>query len=84
MGAIIPLWRSNVDAYLYSNQVECGFTDIHFGEGTELVNFWFFNAPLVPDHTILFNKMAGGYVVQAGLRRSRWEAIEKEIERLKM
>ncbi|THV00193.1 hypothetical protein K435DRAFT_837402 [Dendrothele bispora CBS 962.96] len=79
-GALIPGRRQGEDPWIISNQVIGRIDDIDFG--VEVYSMWFWNVPLIPDHTVIVNKFRGGYLLQAGLRQSRWVSIKEEAERM--
>ncbi|KAF9065613.1 hypothetical protein BDP27DRAFT_1228755, partial [Rhodocollybia butyracea] len=80
-GGIVPLQRRQLDSWLFSNQVLSGVETLDLG--SEQLGLWFWGTPFVPDHCVAINKLRdGGYLVQAGVRASRWRAIEKALERM--
>ncbi|KAG5641958.1 hypothetical protein DXG03_003850 [Asterophora parasitica] len=80
-GNAVPTRRRGADSWLFSNQVIGHFDEIDFG--SEMSAFWHWNEPFVPDHSVILNKFKGGYIIEAGIRRSRWEAVAEEVERMK-
>ncbi|KAK7462366.1 hypothetical protein VKT23_007967 [Stygiomarasmius scandens] len=80
-GTLIPERRQGQDSWIISNQVIGRVDDIDFG--LEMQSVWFWCLPALPDHTVVVNQFNGGYVLLAGLRQSRWVAIEEEIERIR-
>ncbi|KAG5641965.1 hypothetical protein DXG03_003857 [Asterophora parasitica] len=80
-GNAVPTRRRGADSWLFSNQVIGHFDEIDFG--SEMSAFWHWNEPSVPDHSVTLNKFKGGYIIEAGIRRSRWEAVAEEVERMK-
>ncbi|KAG6808351.1 hypothetical protein H0H92_004389, partial [Tricholoma furcatifolium] len=81
-GNAIPTRRSGANSVIFSNQVVGHLDDIDFG--SEMLAFWHWNAPIIPDHSILFNKFKGGYIIEAGIRRSRWNAVAEAAQNLKV
>ncbi|THU82327.1 hypothetical protein K435DRAFT_934036, partial [Dendrothele bispora CBS 962.96] len=79
-GVLIYARRQGEDPWLISNQVIGRIDDINFG--VEVYSMWTWNLPFVPDHTMIVNKFSGGYLLQVGLRLSRWTSIRKEVERM--
>jgi len=77
----IPTRRRGADSWIFSNQVIGHLDEIDFG--SEMTAFWHWNAPIIPDHSVILNKFKGGYIVEAGIRRSRWEAIAEEVKNAK-
>ncbi|KAK7462343.1 hypothetical protein VKT23_007944 [Stygiomarasmius scandens] len=80
-GALIPTGKQGQDCWIISNQVIGRADDIDFG--LEMHSMWFWSLPVIPHHTVIMNKLRGGYMLQAGLRRSRWVVIEKEVASMK-
>ena len=76
----VPARRMGHDAWICSNQIVSRSTAIDFGAPTRA--YFYFMAPLMPDHTLLINELNGGYVVQGCLRRARWEAIDRSLREL--
>lgn len=82
-GNAIPVRKSGTNSWIFSNQVIGHLDDIDFGPGSEMMAFWHWNAPIIPDHSVILNKFKGGYIIEAGIRRSRWAAMEGEVDRIK-
>ncbi|EJD51008.1 hypothetical protein AURDEDRAFT_135268 [Auricularia subglabra TFB-10046 SS5] len=79
---VVPARRRTSDAWLFSNQVLGAPTDISFGPRVDLRAFYFLLAPFLPDHSVVINKINGGYVMQGYVRRARWNAIERVLQEL--
>ncbi|KAL1759683.1 hypothetical protein FB107DRAFT_204344 [Schizophyllum commune] len=74
--------RPGVDSWLVSNQGIGRFADVDFG--VETVEYWSWTSSVLSmDHILTINGFKGGYVLQAPMRRSRWEAVERELAGLK-
>ncbi|KAG5646234.1 hypothetical protein DXG03_004061 [Asterophora parasitica] len=80
-GIIIPIRRQGVDSWVFSNQVIGHLDEIDFG--SEMSAFWYWDVPFSADNSVIVNKFKGGYIIEAGVRRSRWEAVAEEAERMK-
>ncbi|KAG6915829.1 hypothetical protein DXG01_009662 [Tephrocybe rancida] len=80
-GNAIPTRRLGADSWIFSNQVIGHLDEIDFG--SEMFAFWHWNAPLIPDHSVLLNKFKGGYIIEAGIRPSRWDAIAEDVASMK-
>ena len=73
--------RPGVDSWLVSNQGIGRFADVDFG--VEMVGYWSWTSSVLSmDHILTINGFKGGYVLQAPMRRSRWEAVERELKGL--
>ncbi|KAI5823505.1 hypothetical protein K523DRAFT_421435 [Schizophyllum commune Tattone D] len=73
--------RPGVDSWLVSNQGIGRFADIDFS--VEMVGYWSWTSSVLSmDHILTINGFKGGYVMQAPMRRSRWEAVVRELEGL--
>lgn len=85
-GAAVPA-RGTGDTWLFSSQTVAGLHEIDWsgqgGDRVETFSFWFFLAPIAPDHAITLNKFKGGYLLQGNVRASRWPIIERALERLR-
>ncbi|KAG5650795.1 hypothetical protein H0H81_011017 [Sphagnurus paluster] len=82
-GKRIPNRGRGTDSWIVTNQVIGQLDAIDFGSGSEMLALWLWGVPLLPDHTVMLNKFKGGYMIQAEIRCSRWQAIAEEIERMK-
>ncbi|KAG5641014.1 hypothetical protein DXG03_006375 [Asterophora parasitica] len=80
-GAAMPTRRRGAESWVFSNQIIGHLDGIDFG--SEMKAFWFWNVPFTADHSVILNKFKGGYIIVACLRRSRWEAVAEEVERMK-
>ncbi|KAG6830789.1 hypothetical protein H0H87_007042 [Tephrocybe sp. NHM501043] len=80
-GNAIPSRRRGAESVIFSNQVIGHLDAIDFG--SETFAFWHWNAPLLPDHSIVLNKFKGGYIIEAAIRRKRWNAVAQSIIDLK-
>lgn len=79
-GNALPVHRVGVHSWIFSNQVIGGLDKIDFG--VEQLAFWHWNAPIIPDHSVILNKFDGGYMLEAGVRKSRWLSLEREVQSL--
>ncbi|KAG5634934.1 hypothetical protein H0H81_000276 [Sphagnurus paluster] len=75
--------RRGRDSWMFTNQVVGQLDAIDFGSGSQTLALWIWSVPFFPDHTVVLNKFKGGYMIQAGIRGSRWQAIADEIEKIK-
>lgn len=62
-GQAIPTRRMGTDSWLISNQVIGGVDKLDMG--SELLAFWHWMLPFLPDHTFTLNKLKGGYIFDA-------------------
>lgn len=82
-GNALPARRWGADSWIFSNQVIAGLADIEFGPESKVEAFWHWNTPIIPDHSVLLNKFKGGYILEAGIRRTRWKAVEQQLWQMK-
>ncbi|KAG6905437.1 hypothetical protein DXG01_002736 [Tephrocybe rancida] len=80
-GRAMPIRTLGVDSWAFTNHVTGHFDEIDFG--SEMVAYWVWAVPVTPDHKVVLNKLKGGYIIQAVIRSSRWDAIVEDVERLK-
>jgi hypothetical protein len=80
--APIPDRSFEKPSFMLSNQVIGGLTNISFGPGTQLEAFWEWSIPVNANDMGIINKVKGGYSIMVTMRKSRWDSIEKEIERI--
>jgi len=80
-GGFVLALRNHQSSWGFSNHVIGRLDDIDFG--LEKQGIWFWSPPFLPDHTVVIHKFKGGYLLQGNLRKSRWDSIEKEVERMK-
>ncbi|KAG5640586.1 hypothetical protein DXG03_008005 [Asterophora parasitica] len=80
-GVAMPTRRRGADSWVFSNQIVGHLDEIDFG--SEMSAFWHWNLPFAVDHSVILNKFKGGYIIEAVVRRSRWEAVAEEVERMK-
>ncbi|KAG6910702.1 hypothetical protein DXG01_008746 [Tephrocybe rancida] len=77
----IPTRRLGADSWIFSNQTVGHFDEFDFG--SEMFAFWVWNTPLTPDHSVALNKFKGGYLIEAVIRTSRWDALAEDVESMK-
>jgi hypothetical protein len=80
-GTVFPLRSWGTDSWSYSNQSIGRMDNIDFGSGKTYM-FWNYTKPVAVDHTVFMNKFQGGYILDVGIRRSRWEAVAAEAKRM--
>jgi hypothetical protein len=78
--APVPLKKSGIDGWMFSNQVIAGVEQ--FDLGSELLGFWHYMSPMFPDHAFTLNKLRGGYVLDgfSGIRPTRMASVERALE----
>jgi len=70
-----------MDAWTVTNQTLGRPDQIDFG--SEMFGFWLESYPIAVDNIAVMNRFKGGYIFDIGTRKSRWDSIAKELERLK-
>ena len=70
-----------MDYWFFSNQVVGGITT--FRSLGPLVGYSTYTLPGTLDHSVTLNELDGGYVIQVSMRRSRWNAVKKVLEKLR-
>ncbi|KAG6905399.1 hypothetical protein DXG01_002964 [Tephrocybe rancida] len=71
------------DSWVFTNQAIGRFDEIDFGSGSEMLAFWVWGTPFTPDHTVMLNKLKGGYIIEAVIRTSRWDIIAEAVKNVK-
>ncbi|KAG6818249.1 hypothetical protein H0H93_006548 [Arthromyces matolae] len=79
-GGLLPRQTPGEEMWCLSNQVIGHLDDLDIG--SEIHAIWDWHSPMIPSNTVIFNKVGGGYIIQANIRRSRWSAISDAIDRL--
>ncbi|KAK4705702.1 hypothetical protein P7C70_g505, partial [Phenoliferia sp. Uapishka_3] len=78
----VPARRSGTDSLNISNQVLAGLTGMTWGGEEAERGWWIWAGEGVMDHCISWNKVHDGWVGVGSMRRERWEAVERELERM--
>jgi hypothetical protein len=78
---LIPLRSWSVDLWACSNQSLGRPDNIDFGSGKTYM-LWHYLEPLQLDSRIFINRFQDGYIVDATMRRSRWDTVAAEVKRM--
>jgi hypothetical protein len=78
-GIVFPL--RSTSSWSFSNQSIGRLDSTDLGSGKTYMS-WNYTKPVAVDHMIFVNRFQDGYILDVGIRRSRWEVVVAEMKRM--